>query len=92
MNDVTLIIKQYVSIMSILHIEEITEKRIPSQTFNKVLLTFFKIVVKVFLKEISKGPLFVSWKLLLNSIQRACVFNAFYESRVIRSDYYFVWP
>jgi len=57
-----LIVKKNVSVMPIFDAKKIRKERIPSQTFNEVLLSLFKLKVKVSLKEIMHRPPFAGRK------------------------------
>jgi hypothetical protein len=57
--------------MSVFNIKDVVEQTVASQTFNEVLLSFFKIVTEVFLKECFQSPWFNSsflWEFLLQTV------------------------
>lgn len=53
MNDVTIMVKQNVTIMTILNVKQVLKEWVPCKTFNKVLLSLFKSKVKIPLEKVS---------------------------------------
>lgn len=89
-NQMSLGIEQNITIMPVLHIEQVREYRITGQTFREILLRLIKFVAKIALKECMKRP-FGRGKLLFQVINGACVRNELNDARVGASYEYFVW-
>jgi hypothetical protein len=64
---VALRVDQYVSIVSVLHVEQVREDGVPGQTLNEVLLSSFKVISEVLLVKRTQSPIFV-WKLFLQVV------------------------
>jgi hypothetical protein len=74
MDQVTFSIEENVPIMSVLHTEQVVEQRISSETFNEILLCFFKFLLVILFKENLQIPWFLSFgELLFQSIDGNCV-------------------
>lgn len=72
MHDVTLIIDEDVSVVAVLHIEQVREDRVSRQALDEVSLCCLVVVSEVLPVKSCEGPFFV-WKLLLQVVDRVCV-------------------
>lgn len=63
MNDPPAAINQYVAIVPILNLQDVTDYRISGQTLNEILLRLFVVLLENFFVNLNQG--FASWVLLL---------------------------
>lgn len=84
-------IKQNISIMSIFHIEKISENSIACQTFSKIFLSEIDFFSKIWIEKSRKCPFFF-WKLSFDIIYATCIIDVFQEARCRASYYYFIRP
>ena len=82
MNKVPLRINEDVTVVPVLHIEQIVEQRVAGQTFREVLLCLIEeVVFEIFFVKSSQGPsLSILWKLFLKLIDRDSIRYELYET------------
>ena len=91
MYQMSVAIKQDITIMPVFYIEKVSENSIACQTFCKIFLCKINFFSKILFKKGRKSPFFF-WKLSFDIIYATCIIDVFQEARCRTSYYYFIRP
>jgi len=91
MYQMSVAIKQDITIMSVFYIEKVGENSIACQTFSKILLSKINFFSKILIEKSLKCPFFF-WKFSFYIIYATCIIDVFQEARCRTSNNNFIRP